>query len=322
MTNRHGLYMVGVALLLALVPVMSPTEYVLSFLYSVFSYAAMAVAWNVLGGFAGYLSFGHVTFFGVGAYAAGLLLVHLDWSPLYSAPLGGLIAVVVAVIVGYPTLRLRGPYFTLVTVVLVLAAKIVVLNTSWTGAALGLWMPFPPWDPFTSRVIFYEVMLGLLTGTLFVVRWIQYGKFGMGLQILREDEDVAGTIGVNTFRLKLAALAVGAFVCGMVGAVHAYDRSFLHPDFMFDLHPSIMMVLIALLGGRNHWLGPVLGAVAVLAVDELLTIYVGTEGARMLFGLLLIVVIVVLPEGLIGMRRPWQRRTEATDESSVGVSPS
>lgn len=308
-----------VGALLALFPLTKPTDYILSFMYLLFAYAAMATAWNVIGGFAGYLSFGHVTFFGIGAYAAGLMLIHWGWSPLWAAPLAGAAAALIAVIAGYPTLRLRGPYFTVVTVVLVLAANIVVLNTSWTGAALGLWLPFPPWDPFTSRIVFYETMLGILVVTVLLVRWIQQSKFGIGLLIIREDEDVAGTVGVNAFRLKLTALAFSAFVAGVVGAVYAYDRAYLHPDFMFDLHPSIMIVLIALLGGRNHWFGPVLGAAAVMIAEELLTVYVGTEVARMLFGLLLIIVIIFLPEGLVSMKLTGRRIDKNRGETPTGT---
>ncbi|HLT59274.1 MAG: branched-chain amino acid ABC transporter permease [Limnochordales bacterium] len=301
---RDWVYVFGILLALGLLPLAQPSEYVLSFLYFLFSYAAMAVAWNVLGGFGGYLSFGHVTFFGTGAYVTGLMLVHWGWSPLITAPLGGLAAALLALVIGYPTLRLRGPYFTVVTVVTVLIAKIVVLNVPLTGAAMGLWMPFPPWDPFTSRVIFYEAVLVLLLAALLMARWVQHAKFGFGLRVIREDEDAAAAIGVPAFRLKLGALLLSAFVCGMVGAVHGYDRSYLHPDFMFDLHPSIMMVLMALFGGRDHWLGPLVGAVAVMITDELLTVYVGTEAARMLFGLLLIIVVLFLPEGVISLRLP------------------
>ncbi|HEY8417860.1 MAG TPA: branched-chain amino acid ABC transporter permease, partial [Limnochordales bacterium] len=285
--RRDWLYVTGILLGGALLPLIRPQEYVLTFLYQLFSYAAMASAWNILGGLAGYLSFGHVAFFGCGAYVTGLMLVRWGWSPLFTAPLGGLAAALLALAVGYPTLRLRGPYFTVVTVVMVLVVKIVALNVPWTGAAMGLWMPFPPWEPFISRVIFYEAVLVILMGTLLVVRWVQHSKFGFGLRTIREDEDAAAAIGVPAFRLKLGALVLSAFICGMVGAVHGHDRSYLHPDFMFDLHPSIMMVLMALFGGRDHWLGPLIGAVAVMIADELLTVYVGTEAARMLFGLLL-----------------------------------
>ena len=303
MIGRHdGRYVTGVLVACAFLPLLRPQEYVLTFLYNLFSYAAMASAWNILGGLAGYLSFGHVAFFGCGAYVTGLMLVRWGWSPLATAPLGGLAAAMLALVAGYPTLRLRGPYFTVVTVVMVLAVKIVVLNVPWTGAAMGLWMPFPPWDPFVSRVIFYEAVLVILLATLLGVRWVLHSKFGFGLRTIREDEDAAAAIGVPAFRLKLGALLLSAFVCGMVGAVHGHDRSYLHPDFMFDLHPSIMIVLMALFGGRDHWLGPLIGAVAVMIADELLTVYVGTEAARMLFGLLLIVVIVFLPAGVISLR--------------------
>jgi branched-chain amino acid transport system permease protein len=289
--------------ILAAVPWLGAGEYPLALLYSIFMYAGLAVAWNLIGGFAGYLSFGHAAFFGLGGYTTGMILLGTGLSPLITAPLGGAVAAAFAAAAGYPCLRLRGPYFAVVTMILALAVRVAVLNVPWTGASEGLWMPLPPWDTLIGRRIFYYAMLAVAVMTFLVARAVQLGKMGMGLEAIREDEDAAQSIGVPAFRLKMAALAASAALTGMAGGIYAYDRVFIHPDFMFDIHLSVMVVLMALLGGRHSWLGPVVGAVVVRLAEEFLTVRVGTEAARVIFGLGLALVVVFLPSGLLSRFR-------------------
>ncbi|MDR7408630.1 MAG: branched-chain amino acid ABC transporter permease [Armatimonadota bacterium] len=298
----------GLVAVLLVLPWTGAGEYPLALLYSTFMYSTLAVAWNVIGGLAGYLSFGHAAFFGLGGYTTGLLLVHAGLSPFLTAPLGGLAAAVFAALAGYPCLRLRGPYFAVVTMILGLAVRAVILNLPWTGAAEGLWMPLPPWEPLAARRAFYYAMLAVALVTVLAARAVQLGKIGVGLEAIREDEEAAQSIGVPAVRLKIGALILSAGLTGLAGAVYAYDRSYVHPDFMFDLHLSVLAVLMALLGGRQSWGGPVLGAVVVRVVDEVLTVQVGTEAARVIFGLGLALVIVLLPEGLLPhLTRPRHR---------------
>lgn len=310
----------GVAALAA-IPLLSESEYLLALLYSVFMYAALAVAWNVIGGFAGYLSFGHAAFFGLGGYTTGMLLVRAGLSPLLTAPLGGAVAAAFAIAAGYPCLRLRGPYFAVVTLILALAVRVAVLNVPWTGAAEGLWMPLPPWEPIESRRIFYYAMLVVALASVLVVRHIQFGRVGVGLEAIREDEEAAESVGVPAFRLKMGAFAVSAGLVGVAGGIYGYDRVFIHPDFMFDLHLSVLIVLMALFGGRQSWVGPVIGAVVVRLADEVLTVRVGTEAARIIFGLGLALVIIYLPDGLLAYlrRRPGERRGTPPAGESAGA---
>ncbi len=298
----------GLVAILLVLPWVGTGEYPLALLYSVFMYSTLAVAWNLIGGFAGYLSFGHAAFFGLGGYTTGFLLVRGGLSPFLTAPLGGVVAAVFAALAGYPCLRLRGPYFAVVTMILGLAVRAVILNLPWTGAAEGLWMTLPPWEPLTARRAFYYAMLVVALVTVLVVRAVRLGKIGVGLEAIREDEDAAQSIGVPALRLKLTALILSAGLTGLAGGVYAYDRSYIHPDFMFDLHLSVLAVLMALLGGRQSWAGPILGAVVVRLVDEVLTVRVGTEAARIIFGLGLALVIVLLPEGLLPHLSRLRRR--------------
>ena len=301
--RRTPLILTPVIVFLALFPALRPDVYYLSALFTLFLYAALACGWNIFGGYTGYMNFGHAAFFGIGAYTSALLLTKLGLSPFYTAILGGVLAAVLAAIVSYPCLRLRGPYFVLVTFCLGLAVRIVVANLEWTGSSTGLWMRLLPVSIFVNRVIFYETMLGLMLLTILIAVRIEGSKFGLGLRSICQDEDSAETQGVNATQLKIWALIISAFLAGIVGGIYAYYRSYIHPDFIFDVNISVLVVLMSLLGGRDSWVGPVIGAGIVVIINEFLTAYagIGAEISRILYGLLLVIVIVYLPNGLTGL---------------------
>ncbi len=301
--KRELLILTPVVACLAFLPALKPEIYYLSALFSIFLYAALACGWNIFGGYTGYMNFGHAGFFGLGAYASALLLLRFGLSPFYTLIFGGALAGVLAAVIGYPCLRLRGPYFVLVTFCLGLAARIVVINVEWTGSSTGLWLPFLKVSMFVNRVIFYEVMLAIMVLTILAAMWIERSKFGIGLRAIFQDEDSAETQGVNATRLKIAAFMVSAFLAGVAGSIYGYYRSYIHPDFIFDVSISVLVVLMALLGGRQSWVGPVIGASIVVVINEVLTAYVGigAEFSRVIYGLLLVIVIMYLPNGLIGL---------------------
>ncbi|MDD3828937.1 MAG: branched-chain amino acid ABC transporter ATP-binding protein/permease [Anaerolineae bacterium] len=318
-------FVVALVLLLASIPWMGTKAYYLSFFFLMFMYVALAESWNIIGS-AGYLSLGHAAFFGIGAYTTALLLSNLGWTPFGTAPLGGLMAAVFALVVGYPCLRLRGPYFTLVTLVLNMSVLIVVLNLGWTGAATGLWLPTLPYKPAMSRSVFYEVMLLLMLIVIFIAYRVENSRLGKGLVAVREDEDMAVTLGINATKVKLQAFILSAFLTGVVGGIYAYYRTYVHPDIMFDVDISIVIVLMALFGGTQSWVGPVLGAVVLTGVSELLTLNVGSELARLIYGLLFVIVILFLPAGLLGLfkRRRKKRKAEpqpVEEPGEVQASP-
>ncbi|KPV62813.1 MAG: leucine/isoleucine/valine transporter permease subunit [Candidatus Bathyarchaeota archaeon BA1] len=282
-----------------LLPFFGPPIYLLSLFLIVFMYAALSESWNIIGGYTGYLSFGHVAFFGIGAYTTALLLINYDLSPFLTAPLGGVLATVVAAGVGFPCLKLRGPYFALVTLCFASIIQVAILNLEFTGAAIGLWLPLLPYDMLMIRTIFYEIMFGLMLATIVVNIWVERSKFGAGLTAIREDEDVAESICINTLKLKLKAFMLSAFFSGVIGGVYSYYITFIHPSTIFSVEISILMVLMALFGGRGTWGGPILGASLLTIVDQLLTIYIGAEIARVIFGMLFIFVTLFMPNGLV-----------------------
>lgn len=284
-------------------PALRPDVYYLSALFTLFMYAALACGWNIFGGYTGYMNFGHAAFFGIGAYTSAFLLVRYGLSPFYTAIIGGILAAILAAIISWPCLRLRGPYFVLVTLCLGLAVRVVVINLEFTGSSQGLWLRLLPVSIFVNRVIFYETMLGILLVTILIAMWIERSKFGLGLRSIRQDEDSAETQGVNATQLKIAAFIISAFLAGIVGSIYAYYRTYIHPDFIFDISISVLVVLMSLLGGCNTWVGPVIGAGILVFINEFLTAYtgIGAEISRIIYGLLLVVVIMYLPNGLIGL---------------------
>ncbi len=239
-SGELAIIIIGAALL-AVVPLGLHNIYLLSFIFSLFTYAALAVSWNIIGGYTGYLSFGHAAFFGVGGYTTALLFSDLGWSPFLTTPLGGLLAAVLALLVGYPCLRLRGPYFALVTLILTLAIRVIVINVPWTGASNGIFLKLPNTDALTNWIIFYEAMLAVLLVTVLAGYWALRSKLGIGLVTIREDEEVAQTLGINVTRLKMAAFLISAFLAGMVGGIFSYYRTYIQPNTMFDANLSVLV---------------------------------------------------------------------------------
>jgi branched-chain amino acid transport system permease protein len=292
-----------IAIILIAFPALKPDVYYLAALFTLFMYAALSSSWNLFGGTTGYMNFGHAAFFGLGAYTSALLLMKFGLSPFYTCLFGGIIAAVIAGIISYPTLRLRGSYFVLVTLCLGLSARLVIINLEWTGSSNGLYLPFLKVDMFTNKVIFYEVMLAIMGLMIVISKWIENSKFGLGLRSIFYDEDSAGTQGVNARLLKTNAYILSAFTGGVIGGIYSYYRGYIHPDFIFDINISILVILMSLFGGRHKWHGPIIGAAIIVTLNEFLSGYakIGAEVSRIIYGLLLVIVIMYLPNGLIGL---------------------
>lgn len=293
---------VVILLILALFPWLGPPVYFVSFLFTVFMYITLSSSWNLIGGYAGYLSFGHVAFFGIGAYSTTLMVKAFDLSPVgtvLSALPSGLIAAVVAVVIGYPCLRLRGPYFAVITLCFAFVVQLAVKNIEAFGGADGLWLKSMDLPIGISRAILFELMLLLTVVTVVVSIFVVRSKFGAGLRAIKEDEDVAQTMAINAPLLKIEAFALSAFFPGIAGGIFAYYITYLHPDIVFDVNISILIVLMSLFGGGSSWLGPVVGATALTIINELLSTFVKAELARIIYGCLFIMVIIFMPDGII-----------------------
>jgi branched-chain amino acid transport system permease protein len=304
---------VSLVLALALLPLLQPPVYFISLLFTVFTYVTLATAWNLIGGYAGYLSFGHAAFFGIGAYTTAIMSKQLGlsavWTLLSSVPAGA-VAALVAVVVGYPCLRLRGPYFAVITLCFAFLVHLTVRNLDIVGGADGLWLKSMDLPVAWSRSILFEVMLVLMVAAVASSAYIGTSRFGVGLRAIKEDEEVAQTMAINAPFLKIKAFALSAFFPGAAGGIYGYYLTYIHPDAVFDVNISILIVLMALFGGGKTWLGPVVGAVVLSLVNEGLSTFVKAELARIIYGCLFILVIVFMPDGIIEFFR--SRKTVGT----------
>ena len=291
-----------------------------------FLLALMAVSWNIVSGFAGYVSLGHSVFLGLGAYTGGLLAENLQVNPLWFMPVGGLVAFVAATLVGMVVLRARGHAFVIITIALLLAMQVLVNNfSSLTNGSNGVNVPLPFWSSDYQNLPFYYLFLALLAATVGFAAWVRRTKFGTGLLAIREDEDKAAAIGVNTTRYKVLAYAASAVPIGIAGVVYAYFLSFLNPIGAFSLLTSVTIVLSALLGGRGTLWGPVLGGFVVSIGTEVANVYGGGTDSRLLvLGVALVLVVLFLPRGVLptvsawlARRRAAQRTVEYTDQAGV-----
>ena len=282
----------------ALIPMLTLDSFILSFLMLLVMYAALSIGWNILGGYAGYQSFGHVAFLGVGGYTSVWLFTGFGIKPYLTAPLGALVAGLVALLVGYPCLRLKGPYFALVTLIVALAVEIVVSNLPGLNAASGIFLASPLESSVLSQALLYELMVVVLAVTIAVAWYVEQSKYGLGLYTIREDEEVASTQGIDTAQLKVNAFVVSAALAGLTGGIYAWFLGYVTPSPMFDVRISILVVLIALLGGTQSWVGPFLGAILLRVVDQVLVLQFGGQVAQIMYGLMLVIVILYLPQGL------------------------
>lgn len=289
-------------LALAVFPWVRPPVYFVSLLFTVFLYVVLATSWNIIGGFAGYLSFGHVAFFGIGAYATAMMMKGLNLSPvltiLSSIPAGA-ISAFIALIIGYPCLRLRGPYFAVITLCFAFVVDLGIKNLDILGGPEGLWLKSMDLPINVIRAIFFEVMMGIMILSIAVGLRTSRSKFGAGLHAIKEDEEVAQTMAINAPRLKIQAFALSAFFPGVAGGVYAYYLTYIHTDIVFDVNISIFIVLMALFGGGGTWLGPVIGAVVLTLINEWLSTFVRAELARIIYGCLFIAVIIFMPNGIM-----------------------
>src|SRR3954452_22683465 len=289
-----------------------------------FLLAIQAVSWNIISGYAGYISLGQTAFLGIGSYTVAIIALHVGVNPLWLAPIGGVTAVVAAVLVGLVVLRTRGHAFVIITIALLLAAQVFAVNLrGLTHGSDGITLGLPPWSRDIQNVPFYYLFLVLLVVTVVFSGWIRRTKLGTGLVAIREDEGKAGAIGVNTTRYKVVAFAASAFFIGVAGGVYAYFLTFLNPVGAFNILGSVTIVLSALVGGRGTLYGPVVGAFIVQVVSEASTVYGGGSQTRVLiFGLALCLVVLFLPAGLLPTVGAWWRRrhpeqVEYTDQAGA-----
>lgn len=263
--------------------------------------ATLAQAWNVIGGFTGYASFGNSVFYGLGTYGTAIAMAQLHLPFAVGLGLGAALAAACAVVFGIPILRLRGPYFAIATLGLSAAMAAVFSNLEVAGKNIGLILPL-----FRGERLFYELSLALLLATTATVAWVASSRFGAGLVAIRENEEAAQVMGVDTTRYKVAALAIAAVFSAVAGGIHAYWITFIDPASAFDSTLNVKMVIMAVFGGSGTVLGPVVGAFTLSAVSEVLASRVSTVAAAF-YGLVVVLAVVFMPRGLLDLGRGLRR---------------
>lgn len=307
-TPWGGLAALVAVIVLTVYGVASANLSMIDTLGTVFMYIVVTQAWNILGGYSGYLNFGMVTYFGIGAYVSAVFFQYFKLSPFLTAPVAGLATALFGLIIGIPTLRLRGAYFAVVTIIITFAVQLLVLDLPVTQGALGIFLSPLAADPSTVERLFYFIYLGLAAAAVAFVFAIENSNFGWALVAIREDEDAAEVIGVRTTAVKWTANALAAFMTGVVGAIYAQRILYIEPTGTFALDISLNVVLMAVIGGAGTWQGPVIGVPLVLLVAEALRVTVTSEVNRVIFSLIVIVIALFVPGGIMGLLRQMRRR--------------
>jgi branched-chain amino acid transport system permease protein len=314
-----AIVVVGAAL--ATLPLFRLPPFYESFLYLVLLWIVLATSWNILSGYSGYFSFGHGAFFGAGVYTTAVLASRYDVPFLWTLPAAALIAAALGIALGaivFRVRRLRGELFALVTLAVTFVVGTVVLNTSIDGGP-GVYLsavPVPAIGPSPSAS-FYLMALAAAILTLVIARWIYGAKLGTGLFAIHDDEDVAEVMGVPTFRYKMIAFAVSCALAGVAGGLHALFVSYVTVGETFSIVVPLTVVLMSVLGGTRHWAGPAVGATLITALLYAFTAGNQAVAGKAVFGVVLIVVILFMPEGVLG--RLLRRRTHVTPTEADAV---
>lgn len=287
---------------------------------SIFLYGLMAQSWNIMAGYCGQISLGHAVFFGIGAYASAHLFATYQVTPWLGMAVGIVVAVAVAAVIGVPTFRLRGHYFAIATLVIGESVQIVFQRWELFGAARGIWLPIERADPFLnfqfhdSKIPYYFIALALLALACVAVRILDCTKAGLYFKAIREEPEAASSLGVNITLYKTLAFMLSAAFMAMAGTFYAQYVLVIDPEVVFPLSLSILVLLMAVMGGVGTLWGPVLGAAILVPLSEATRIYLGGTGGSvdlLLYGALIVAICVFRPEGLIGLLRRMLARPPA-----------
>jgi branched-chain amino acid transport system permease protein len=307
---------VGVALLAYVVA--APVFLLESFqrtLGGVFMFATLALAWDIIGGWTGYPSFGNVVFFGLGGYTVAVLMARAGWSFWPALPIAAVVGAVFAVVIGLPILRLRGHYFAIATLGVAEGTRELVLNwPSLTGGGAGITIPAVGTEATTSypgNTGFYYLFLALMAISLFVLWRLSRSRFGYALRAINQDEDAAAAMGIDTTRAKVAAFGLSGLLTACAGAIYAFQQVTIYPQRLFSVDITVLMVVMAVIGGSGTVIGPLLGAVGLQFLSEYLR-ETFLDWNLFIFGAIIVVAVVLLPQGVVSFTRDaWRNRRVA-----------
>ena len=297
-----GLLAIGLAF-----PLVFPSAFMVNFGVLALFYAFIGQAWNIAGGFAGQLSFGHVVFFGAGAYASTILQMRFGFNPWIGLPASALAGAFVGWVIAFLSFRagLKGSYFALITLAFAEVLRIVANSVEITGGGLGMLIPARPAAAnfqFSERIGFYYLMLALTAGSVAIAVWLKHSRFGAQLAAIRENEDSARALGIDVFREKIKVLMLSGAIAGIGGCFFAQYFLYIDPTIVFGQDKSVEMLLVSMIGGAGTVYGPLIGAVLLAGISDITRALTDIQGLSLvLYGLLLVIIIAFLPNGLIDL---------------------
>ena len=320
---------VGIVLVL-LTRLFFTNEYFFFAAYVVLQYVVLSTAWNILGGYTGYINFGTGAFFAIGAYSSvvlhklpALLKTFDVVIPQLPLPLmilvGGIVSVVVGLGTGYLTLRLRGVFFAIATLALAVVVQTLIVNWDFVGGSRGIYIIRPAQAPLGGGYIqyLYSLMMALAVISVGIARWIERSRLGLGFAAIRDDELAAEAGGVPTLRLKLIATTLSGALMGMAGAPLPYYVTYLDPASSFNLAYAVNSVAMPVIGGMTSWIGPILGAVLLGTIQQLATVTISSALNLLIVGVLLILFVIAAPNGIMGLISARQRRRASIIEAAL-----
>ncbi len=282
--------------------------------YVILQFIVLAVAWSILGGYAGYVNFGTNAFFGVGVYTAVFLAKAFEAPLIVQIATAAAVGSLLGLGIGLLTLRMRGIFFSIATIALAIIIETAITNWRYVGGAAGIQLSRPPvtvpFDSYVKMLFFVQALLVVVAVS--TARAILNSRIGRGLHALRDDELAAECTGVPTLRLKLLACVISGALMSAAGAPAAMYLQFANPDSAFNLNYSVSVLAMALIGGTAHWIGPVLGAIVLGVTQQLLTVTISSEVNVLVLGIMLVLFVVGAPNGIIG----FFRRAKAAGKSA------
>jgi branched-chain amino acid transport system permease protein len=314
-TFRSSWWLHLLLLAIALVfPVVFSSPFMVNFGVLALFYAFIGQSWNIAGGFAGQLSFGHVAFFGVGAYASTMVQMRLGWNPWLGLPVSALAGAGAGWLIAVLSFRagLKGSYFALITLAFAEVFRIISNSVDITGGGLGMLIPMKQSMAnfqFGDRRVFYFIILALTVVSILLALWLKASRFGARLAAIRENEDSARALGINIFVEKTKIMMISGAIAGVGGCFFAQYFLYIDPTIAFGVDKSVEMLLVSMIGGAGTVYGPLIGAVLLAAVSEVTRAWFTLQGLSLvLYGALLVVIIAFLPNGLIDLfKRRGQR---------------
>jgi branched-chain amino acid transport system permease protein len=303
------LILIAVAAVVFLGARLVSNDYVFFAGYTVLQFVVLATAWNILGGYTGYVNFGSAAFFALGAYAT--VFLHKSYPlpiPLLIV-IGGIVSGIVGLGMGYLTLRLRGAFFAIATLALAIVLQTLVVNWDYVGGSRGAYIIRPNEIALIGPYIQYLflVMLALAVLALTIARGIERSRLGYGFATIRDDELAAEASGVPTLRLKLIATTLSGALMGMAGAPFPYYIGYLQPSSAFGLEYAVNSIAMPMIGGTTSWVGPLIGAILLGSLQQLATVTISSAVNLLIVGLLLVAFVIIAPNGIVGLVQGWTR---------------